>query len=1043
MDHRYLKTLAAAALLLAGPAAAAATITVDTADDEMNGDGDCSLREAVEAANTDAAVDGCSAGDGQDTIVFGGDFIIALTMGELLVSDDVTIDAGTNAVVIDAAQTSRIFDLNDGDAEDADDLQVTLANLDLQNGNANLNSSAPNAGGAVDAKPGTELTMVNTDVRSSVAGINGGGVHGAGDAQITISATEGGESVFVGNVAQGGDVGMGGGGVWNTGTTTVTGDVRFVGNVANGASGSGGALFNSGGLMTLTGIRLEGNVANRAGAGIENAGGTLTATDVTVLGSVIPAETANPGNGGGLHSGGGDVTVSGGEFAGNQATEGGGIWTSGSLTIQTSDAGPTRVTNNTGRGDDATNGGGGVYLEAGSAMIVGAQLNNNTAPGASGSGGGLFVNADAQAVVAAGEIVANTANRAGGGVEVAGGTITLDGVNVSANQIPAATAAPGNGGGLHAGGGSVTVRGGQFTQNQATEGGGIWTSGMLTIEGNDAGAATIANNTGRGDAADNGGGGIYLQAGSAMISDATITTNSATGTSGSGGGLFVNEGAEATVMGSTISGNAANRAGAGIEVAGGTLTLEGVNVSTNVIPAATAMPGNGGGLHAGGGTVTVRGGQFTQNEATEGGGLWSNGTLTVESMVMDGDTTVATIANNVGRGDDATNGGGGVYAESGASVTITGATLSGNVASGAAGSGGAILVADGSLVRMRGGLISQNRANRAGGGIEVADDTETEDLMTSVNLVQVTVDGNEIDTPMPGNGGGLHAGGAASVQVDRSTFSNNAAREGAGLWIAGPSRLILDRSTVSTNASTEDGGGVYDNGGAEITLRDATIALNTAGGNGGGLLSQSEAFSFTNTVLAYNMADGMGADCSGAFDTDFAFVQDASGCDLDGDPMTGMDPVLGPLADNGGPTLTHLPDANSPLIDAGSSPFDVDQRGMPRVIEQADIGSVEAGGGLAAEDPVAATREWKLLPAAPNPSTTAATLRFTTAEAAPVRIALYNVLGQHVQTAFDGVGTPGTEQSIALDVSRLPAGLYVARMTGPEVSVTRRLTVVR
>jgi len=58
--------LAATAVLT--PIARADTITVTTSDDEINGDGDCSLREAVIAANTDTAVDACAAGAGDDII---------------------------------------------------------------------------------------------------------------------------------------------------------------------------------------------------------------------------------------------------------------------------------------------------------------------------------------------------------------------------------------------------------------------------------------------------------------------------------------------------------------------------------------------------------------------------------------------------------------------------------------------------------------------------------------------------------------------------------------------------------------------------------------------------------------------------------------------------------------------------------------------------------------------------------------------------------------------------------------------------------------
>jgi CSLREA domain-containing protein len=51
------------------PVQAGTTITVTTTNDELNTDGDCSLREAIEAANTDSTVSGCPAGNGTDTIV--------------------------------------------------------------------------------------------------------------------------------------------------------------------------------------------------------------------------------------------------------------------------------------------------------------------------------------------------------------------------------------------------------------------------------------------------------------------------------------------------------------------------------------------------------------------------------------------------------------------------------------------------------------------------------------------------------------------------------------------------------------------------------------------------------------------------------------------------------------------------------------------------------------------------------------------------------------------------------------------------------------
>ena len=72
--HSVVRLFAVLALALAlfaasrGAAVQAAGIAVDTTTDELNSDGDCSLREAVQAANTDAAVDGCAAGSGADMI---------------------------------------------------------------------------------------------------------------------------------------------------------------------------------------------------------------------------------------------------------------------------------------------------------------------------------------------------------------------------------------------------------------------------------------------------------------------------------------------------------------------------------------------------------------------------------------------------------------------------------------------------------------------------------------------------------------------------------------------------------------------------------------------------------------------------------------------------------------------------------------------------------------------------------------------------------------------------------------------------------------
>ncbi len=799
--------------LTAAPALAA-DIVVNTADDENNSDGDCSLREAVQAANTNAAVDACTAGDlDGDTITFSSAFTIVLTQGELLVSDDVIINGSSaGGVTVDAQGNSRAFnvDVTDGDGFPGSASAVAFQSLVLTNGNSTVNSAAPDAGGGVDIKGDDDVTFTDVDVTNSVAGLNGGGIHAGGGTTLVITTTDDGSSLIDGNDAQGDDAGMGGGGVWGAGSTTISGNVTISNNMASGTSGSGGGVLNFGGTTDITeGVVISSNSANRAGGGVENFDGdgdgdhTVNLTGVTLDQNFIA--TANPGNGGGLHSGGGTVNVSDGIVTNNTATEGGGLWTSGVLDVMDG----TLIDSNEGTGDDAAQGGGGIYNEAGTVNVSGGvTISNNTASGAAGSGGGILNN------------------------------------------------------------------------------------------GRDG--------------------------------DATLM-----------------------VMNSEISGNAANRAGGGVEDALGTATLTGVTLSGNSI--ATAAPGNGGGLHSGGGDVTVSGGSVTGNTAVEGGGLWSNGTLSVTDGTL--------IDDNEATGDDATQGGGGVYIESGGSATLSGATISNNSASGDAGSGGGLLVSDSSSASVTGGEISGNSANRAGGGIEVSDDPATTDGATSVTLSQVSVTGNDAGDS-PGNGGGIHIGGAGQATVSRSTFSGNEAAEGAGLWASASSTLDVDLSTVSGNSASGDGGGVYDDGGATVMLTSATVVQNSAGADGGGLLGTSGAFAFGNTILANNTAGGSGPDASGTFTSnDFNLIEDTSGYTFAGGPtantITGQDPMLGPLADNGGPTLTHLPQDGSPVIDAGSnlSGEDTDQRGEERTVDNdpdnasdgTDIGSVERGADMVAD----------------------------------------------------------------------------------------------
>lgn len=106
-----LLTVALLALLILvarGQPAYAAPITVNTTADDLNTNGNCSLREAIQAASTDAAVDACPAGSGADTIVVpGGTYTLSILgpggHGALYITEDLNITgAGAATTIIDA-----------------------------------------------------------------------------------------------------------------------------------------------------------------------------------------------------------------------------------------------------------------------------------------------------------------------------------------------------------------------------------------------------------------------------------------------------------------------------------------------------------------------------------------------------------------------------------------------------------------------------------------------------------------------------------------------------------------------------------------------------------------------------------------------------------------------------------------------------------------------------------------------------------------------------------------------------------------------------
>ena len=513
------------------------------------------------------------------------------------------------------------------------------------------------------------------------------------------------------------------------------------------------------------------------------------------------------------------------------------------------------------------NGGGGIYSSVANLTVDNTVFENNVADGPSGSGGGLLMN-QGLATISDSQFNTNVANRAGGGIEITFGSMYLYSVDFTSNVAgPLGSANPGNGGALHvtgAAGSSVEISGGVIQHNVAAqEGGGLWNQAGATMVVRDG--TNFFSNTAQGNAADDGGGAIFNNGGTLRVFDATFTLNKANGASGSGGAIF-SAGGVMNIRNSTISANSAIRAGGGIEIFDGYAKLDDVTLGGAALadknvagPGGFGNPGNGGGLHVSGTvgtTVVIDGGSVQNNNAqTEGGGLWNNSGAVM--IIRNG----AAILGNIAFGDEADEGGGGIF-NNGGTVTITNANISNNSASGIGASGGGLFSFAGSLT-ITNSSVSNNTAQRGGGGLEIVNG--------NVILQNTNISGNKAgfnNGANPGNGGGIHVADIAHVELrDSSVTSNTAAKQGGGIWNQIGSTLIVRNSTVSNNAAQgnsfgDGGGGIYSRGGIARVI-DSTVSNNSASGTngqGGGMLINSGILNVRDgSVISGNTAVRSGA----------------------------------------------------------------------------------------------------------------------------------------------------------------------------------------
>lgn len=299
-----------------------ATFTVTKTADTNDGacDADCSLREAIGAANSAAGDDVINFG-----AIFGSNQTITLSLGEMVIANNgsLTINGnGANLLTIDANNSSRIL------ATSAS-VVATINGITFTRGTG-AGATDNGRGGAIYNAGGT-LTLNNSIITGNNAA-NGGGLNNASSGSPAVPANLTLNNCIVSNNTSAGS----GGGMQNFSTSTLTiNNSTFIGNTSLGSTGGGGGQFN--GAVRITNSTFVNNAATGGSGGGFQTNGTLGTiiTNVTITGN------SSTNNGGGIHRG----TTNANFFIRNTIVAGNnGIGTSPDITNST--GGTTSLGNN-------------------------------------------------------------------------------------------------------------------------------------------------------------------------------------------------------------------------------------------------------------------------------------------------------------------------------------------------------------------------------------------------------------------------------------------------------------------------------------------------------------------------------------------------------------------------------------------------------------------------------------------------------------------------------------------------------------------------
>jgi hypothetical protein len=448
--------------------------------------------------------------------------------------------------------------------------------------------------------------------------------------------------------------------------------------------------------------------------------------------------------------------------------------------------------------------------------------------------------------------------------------------------------------------------------------------------------------------------------------------------------------------------------------------------------------------------LTVTGGGLSGALATGGGIANAAGTLVLRNVTVKGNSVGNSPSGGIPQG-------GGVYNNTG-TLQIIDSTIDGNTASVAPGGGG----------------IPE------GGGVSNAEG--------SVTIIRTTISGNTASIAEAGGapeGGGIESSGGQLTIVD-STVSGNTAIGGSVAQGGGIAAFVttttLTRTTVSSNAASESGAGTVADGGGilqfrgSLSLVNSTIAANTAAGEfseGGGVEVEETSLETTNTTIASNVASGpkgvggnllatrestvkpqntivaggtaaTGPNCAvtpkSAIQSQGHNLDSLNDCGFTaaGD-IVSTEPLLGPLADNGGITQTMALALSSRAIDAAASAAcpPTDQRGVLRPAGAGcDIGAFELATPSATSGPASAvaTTSATLNGVGANPDLAGASASFQYGATAAYGLlapaqAIAPTTAQAAIAASVGALTPGALYHFRLVVKNAASTVYGADQT--------------